>query len=191
MQTPSTHRQRLPSRSFVPTTRMGTANMHANNPSPLRRGNATNRSPLANLNGNIGFAGYGMSAGLKVSNTTDTPNDVFPRSVVRSRCMSFHYARKHNLLTLLLAAQQPSPTPGFPPNRSSVFRGRMSQNMFSNGDRFYWYPTMLEIVFGWHPIFWNLNFDISWRVHIDLYYLYGFAIPTMLRTLIWQILTGA
>jgi E3 ubiquitin-protein ligase CCNP1IP1 len=46
------------------------------------------RQPLANLNGNSpgpGFAGYGMSAGLKVSNPAGSGANGFSRPVVRSR----------------------------------------------------------------------------------------------------------
>jgi E3 ubiquitin-protein ligase CCNP1IP1 len=47
------------------------------------------RQPLASLNGNgpgpTGFAGYGMSAGLKVSNPTGSGGNGFARPAVRSR----------------------------------------------------------------------------------------------------------
>ena len=45
--------------------------------------------PVANLNGNSsvgsGFSGYGMSAGLKVSNPTSTAATGFANPITRSR----------------------------------------------------------------------------------------------------------
>lgn len=55
---------------------------------PQRRSPA-GRQPLSNLNGNTvtgsGFAGYGMSAGLKISNPAGTVANGLERPVMRSR----------------------------------------------------------------------------------------------------------
>ncbi len=52
------------------------------------------RQPLANLNGNspgpTGFASYGMSAGIKVSNPTGSGGNGLTRPAVRSRGRSAH-----------------------------------------------------------------------------------------------------
>jgi len=90
MQTPSTHRQRLSSVNVAPSSRIGMASLQSNNATPVQRTNSTGRSPLSNLNGNNRFAGYGMSAGLKVSNLTGTLSDALPRSGGNSRRMSIH-----------------------------------------------------------------------------------------------------
>ena len=76
VQTPSTHRQRL-AVGNGPTARTGHA---IRQPSVINRTPSlppqriSPRQPLASLSGNhcspSGFAGYGMSAGLKVSNST-------------------------------------------------------------------------------------------------------------------------
>lgn len=87
MQTPSTHRQRLaPGNGYAP--RVGgmnnvQPNTMAGTPMPGRT--SSGRSPMATINNNSGFAGYGMSAGLKVSNPAITTANSFPRPVVRSR----------------------------------------------------------------------------------------------------------
>lgn len=88
MQTPSSHRQRVSSGNAPP--RPGPIHPQMNNATetPLlgQRG-IPRRSPLRNFNGNgvNGFAGYGMSAGLKVSNPTETVADGFSRPMIRSR----------------------------------------------------------------------------------------------------------
>ncbi|KAG9245058.1 cyclin B1 interacting protein-like protein 1 [Calycina marina] len=88
VETPSTHRQRLVTTNINPTPRVGLPNISMHSTTPVHRNNATCRSPLANINGNIGFAGYGMSAGLKVSNPNDVGSTVLPRPVGRSRGLS-------------------------------------------------------------------------------------------------------
>ena len=88
-QTPSTHRQRL-APGNAPTPRIGMINMQPNSVAgtPMPR-TGTGRSPLASLNANStvgpGFAGYGMSAGLKVSNPAGSSVNGFSRPFVRSR----------------------------------------------------------------------------------------------------------
>jgi E3 ubiquitin-protein ligase CCNP1IP1 len=91
MQTPSTHRQRLATGND-PTPRPGFATLHstgiARTPMlPPQR--ISPRQPLTNLSGNnagpAGFAGYGMSAGLKVSNPTGAGAHGQSRPVMRSR----------------------------------------------------------------------------------------------------------
>lgn len=89
IQTPSTHRQRLSSNVAL-TPRIGLANFGPNGASgtPMLQRNPTGRSPLANLNANSagpGFTGYGMSAGLKVSNPAGSAANGFTRPQVRSR----------------------------------------------------------------------------------------------------------
>jgi len=87
MQTPSTHRRRLALNNPTPAPRIGIANVqpNINIGTPMPRGNSTGRSPLANLSGNGGFSGYGMSAGLKVSNPTGLINNGAPKSLNRAR----------------------------------------------------------------------------------------------------------
>ncbi|KAF8861801.1 cyclin B1 interacting protein-like protein 1 [Acephala macrosclerotiorum] len=107
MQTPSTHRQPLAPEN-VPTPRVDPSNLRSNSvpglPAPQQR------PPLSGLNVNRasprGFAGYGMSAGLKVSN----PNGAAP------------------------VAQRPSPTALV--NRAPALGPSATPNMFSNGDRY-------------------------------------------------------
>jgi len=89
MQTPSTHRQQL-TPSNAPTPQIGVSNLQqspvTSTPMPQR---PSPRQPLAGLSVNTGgpsgFAGYGMSAGLKVSNPTGTRNGEHARAVMRSR----------------------------------------------------------------------------------------------------------
>ncbi|CZR63206.1 related to lactose regulatory protein [Phialocephala subalpina] len=113
MQTPSTHRQPL-APGNVPTPRQGPSNLRPNSvpglPGPQQR------PPLSGLNVNRasprGFAGYGMSAGLKVSNPAGAaPGE--PRPWMSSR-----------------VAQRP-------PSRSPAFGPSATPNMFSNGDRYF------------------------------------------------------
>ncbi|PMD30578.1 hypothetical protein L207DRAFT_473535 [Hyaloscypha variabilis F] len=125
IQTPSTHRQRLASGN-IPPPRIGQANLPGNGaPGPLgaqkAQHRASPRQPLANINGNSpgsGFAGYGMSAGLKVSNPAGSGVNAFSRPVVRSR-----------------VAQRPGS--GFTANRTSAFGPSPAPNMFSNGSNYY------------------------------------------------------
>ena len=90
MQTPSTHRQRL-APGNGPSPRMGLANLQSNAVAgtPMQQQRPSPRQPFAALNNNTvsgtGFAGYGMSAGLKVSNPAGTNSNGFARPVVRSR----------------------------------------------------------------------------------------------------------
>jgi len=86
VQTPSTHRQRL-APGNQPTPRLGPAHAQFNGAigTPMLQKRASPRQPLANLGtnaGNSGLAGYGMSAGMKVSNLSANGA---PRPAVRSR----------------------------------------------------------------------------------------------------------
>jgi hypothetical protein len=89
VQTPSTHRQRLASGNCPP--QIGLPNVPGNGVSgaPMPQHRISPRQPLANLNGNSpgpsGFAGYGMSAGMKVSNQAGSGASGFSRPIVRSR----------------------------------------------------------------------------------------------------------
>jgi len=92
IQTPSTHRQRLASGNVLPP-RIGLANVPGTGApgppgAPMAQHRVSPRQPLVNINGNSpgpGFAGYGMSAGLKVSNPAGSGAIAFSRPVVRSR----------------------------------------------------------------------------------------------------------
>jgi E3 ubiquitin-protein ligase CCNP1IP1 len=89
IQTPSTHRQHLTSGN-VPTPGIGLANLPGNGlPAALMlQRRVSPRQPLASLNGNSpgpGFAGYGMSAGLKVSNPAESGANGLSRPVLQSR----------------------------------------------------------------------------------------------------------
>ncbi|KAH6676297.1 cyclin B1 interacting protein-like protein 1 [Halenospora varia] len=143
IQTPSTHRQplrpshqqfqtqqqptpRLDVANFQPnagTMRSSTGNFQSNNPlaTPMQQSRPSPRAPLANLNNSNAsappFAGYGMSAGLKVSNPTGATPIGVQRPLMRSR----------------VAHRSPS---GFQAIRDSAF-GPPSTNMFSNGNNFY------------------------------------------------------
>ena len=91
IQTPSTHRQRLGSGN-APAPRIGLVSLQSNGisttPMLQQRAFPSCRQPLFNLNANAatghGFAGYGMSAGLKVSNPAGSIANV-ERPVIRSR----------------------------------------------------------------------------------------------------------
>ncbi|KAE9371736.1 hypothetical protein N431DRAFT_410726 [Stipitochalara longipes BDJ] len=126
IQTPSTHRQRLASGN-VPPPRIGLTNLLGNGAPRLPEGlmaqnRVSPRQPLANINGNSpgsGFAGYGMSAGLKVSNPARSGANAFSGPAVRSR----------------VVAQRPSS--GFTGNRNSTFGPSPAPNMFSAGSNYY------------------------------------------------------
>ncbi|RKF78175.1 putative cyclin b1 interacting protein 1 [Golovinomyces cichoracearum] len=83
MQTPSTHRTKLPHGNFHP--QIGSTNI-INKPTIQQQYQTSPRDPLSNLsnNNNSGFTGYGMSAGLKVSNSTTVPSGS-SRPILRSR----------------------------------------------------------------------------------------------------------
>ncbi|PVH80378.1 hypothetical protein DL98DRAFT_459741 [Cadophora sp. DSE1049] len=87
MQTPSSNRQRLAS---YPMLGHGLG-LQSNGVSatPQTQSRVSPRQPLGNINGNnpglSGFAGYGMSAGFKVSNPTGAATSGLPRPVMRSR----------------------------------------------------------------------------------------------------------
>ncbi|RKF81579.1 putative cyclin b1 interacting protein 1 [Golovinomyces cichoracearum] len=83
MQTPSTHRTKLPHGNFHP--QIGSTNV-INRPTIQQQCQRSPRDPLSNLsnNNNSGFTGYGMSAGLKVSNSTTVPSGS-SRPILRSR----------------------------------------------------------------------------------------------------------
>jgi E3 ubiquitin-protein ligase CCNP1IP1 len=89
MKTPLNHRQQLaPGNALTP--RIGLANQQQNRftgtPMPQR---PSPRQPLAGLSVNTGgpsgFTGYGMSAGLKVSNPAGPGNGEHGRTVMRPR----------------------------------------------------------------------------------------------------------
>ncbi|PBP21865.1 hypothetical protein BUE80_DR007313 [Diplocarpon rosae] len=86
-QTPSSQRQHTASYPPMPTGLGLQSNSVSATPQPLNR--TSPRQPLANLNGNSprlsGFSGYGMSAGLKVSNPTGSVVNGMVRPVMRSR----------------------------------------------------------------------------------------------------------
>lgn len=124
IQTPSTHRQRLASGN-PPPPRIGLANLPGNNVlgASVPQHRVSPRQPLAGLSGNspgppTGFAGYGMSAGMKVSNPTGSGGNGFARPAVRSR-----------------VAQRPGS--GFTANRNSGFSEIPAPNLFSNGSNYY------------------------------------------------------
>jgi E3 ubiquitin-protein ligase CCNP1IP1 len=140
MQTPSTHRQRLMPGND-PTPRPGFANLHsigvARTPM-LSSQRISPRQPLANLSGNnagpTGFAGYGMSAGLKVSNPTGAAAQGLARPVMRSRGPSTNSANHRWLIDFLTVAQRPN---SGPPNLNSTYGPPPAPNMFSNGNNYY------------------------------------------------------
>ncbi|TVY33995.1 E3 ubiquitin-protein ligase [Lachnellula subtilissima] len=88
IQTPSTHRQRFAPEN-QPLPRLGPSNMQFNGPigTPMPQKRPSPRQPLVNLGANTGggsgFAGYGMSAGMKVSNPASANGATRP--LVRSR----------------------------------------------------------------------------------------------------------
>lgn len=104
MQTPSTHRQQIHAGTNLSTNSMGFPNPHVNS---VSRGSthlprASPRQGLAPISVNsapTGFAGYGMSAGLKVSNP---PGSVLngSRPPNRSRGSACLFPLSIHLLTL-------------------------------------------------------------------------------------------
>lgn len=122
-QTPSTHRQQL-APGNIPTPYIGVGKLLPNSLSGAATPQitSTGRSPLTSLNANIatgsGFAGYGMSAGLKVSNSAGSSVNGFARPVVRSR-----------------VAQRTSS--GSPSAYNPAFAPVPTGNMFSNGGNYY------------------------------------------------------
>jgi E3 ubiquitin-protein ligase CCNP1IP1 len=140
MQTPSTHRQRL-APGNDPTPRPGFVNLHSTGiaRTPMLPPQRTSpRQPLANLSGNnagpTGFAGYGMSAGLKVSNPTGAGIHGLARPVMRSRGPAANPVSNHCLTDFLAVAQRPS---SGPPNSNTTFGPPPASNMFSNGNNYY------------------------------------------------------
>ncbi|TVY13576.1 E3 ubiquitin-protein ligase [Lachnellula arida] len=123
IQTPSTHRQRFAPEN-QPLPRLGPSNMqfngHMGTPMPQKR--PSPRQPLANLGtnagGGSGFAGYGMSAGMKVSNPASAAANGATRPLVRSKAH------------IVVVAQRP--VPGFQVSRDSTFAPPQARNMFSN-----------------------------------------------------------
>jgi E3 ubiquitin-protein ligase CCNP1IP1 len=139
MQTPSTHRQRL-APGNDPTPRPGFVNLHSTGiaRTPMLPPQRTSpRQPLANLRNNAGptgFAGYGMSAGLKVSNPTGAGIHGLARPVMRSRGPAANPVSNHCLTDFLAVAQRPS---SGPPNSNTTFGPPPASNMFSNGNNYY------------------------------------------------------
>ncbi|KAK0119551.1 hypothetical protein ONS95_010991 [Cadophora gregata] len=121
VQTPSSSRQRLAS---YPMLGLGLGlQSNAVSATPQTQSRVSPRQPLGSINGNnpglSGFAGYGMSAGLKVSNPTGPTTNGLPRPVMRSR------------------VAQRNASGGFPTNQSSTYRSSSTTNMFSNGNNLY------------------------------------------------------
>jgi E3 ubiquitin-protein ligase CCNP1IP1 len=92
IQTPSTHRQRLNPGNAPAPPRMGLSNLQSgmsSAPIPNQGISPSGRQALSNLNANSaagpGFAGYGMSAGLKVSNPAGSVTNGVERPIIRSR----------------------------------------------------------------------------------------------------------
>lgn len=139
IQTPSTHRQRLPSRNG-PALRVGLGSLQSNSVpgTPMTRRSPSDRPPLGSLNGNSsvgpGFSGYGMSAGLKVSNQATTTSNGFANPIIRSRgIINQHEPFEVTYAHTLTAAQRPPS--GFPaPFNPGYGPPAGSGNMFSNRD---------------------------------------------------------
>lgn len=138
VQTPSTHRQRLPSRD-EPTLRVGLGSLQSNSVpgTPMPRRSPSDRPPLGSLNGNSfvgpGFSGYGMSAGLKVSNPATTTANGLVNPITRSRGIaSANHFKSHNADTFTVAQRPLSGfsanyNPGYGPptgNTSNIFSNR-------------------------------------------------------------------
>lgn len=135
LQTPSTHRQRLAPEggSFA-----GSINISNQGSNTILRGHSrqtqsTPRQPLVQMSGNSGlqgFAGYGMSAGLKVSNPPGSAGGMRPVNRARG---TFIWPRSTSFTNLIAVAQRPTsgfagrPSPNFGPPTTSV-------NMFSNAN---------------------------------------------------------
>jgi len=87
-ETPSSHRQRLTTGASPRTLLNLQSNPVASVPTPQNRTTPT-RQPLAGLSVNnshgSGFAGYGLTAGMKVSNPAGAVANGFTRPVIRSR----------------------------------------------------------------------------------------------------------
>jgi len=118
-ETPSSHRQRLTT-GASPRTLQNLQNNHiASIPTPQIR-TTPSRQPLAGLSANnslgSGFAGYGLTAGMKVSNPAGAVANGLARPVIRSR-----------------VAQRPGSN--FQTNRNPEFGP--ASNMFSNGNAYY------------------------------------------------------
>jgi E3 ubiquitin-protein ligase CCNP1IP1 len=98
LHTPSTNRQRLaPTNAATsdPAPHIRLPSIHTGGISGVSNSQhrSMSRQPLANLTTNSispsGFAGYGLSAGLKVSNSAATVANGLGRPIVRSRGLSF------------------------------------------------------------------------------------------------------
>jgi E3 ubiquitin-protein ligase CCNP1IP1 len=103
---------------------------------PITQKRPSPRQSLVNLGtnagGGSGFAGYGMSAGMKVSNRASAAANGTSRPLVRSRGTSVaHLTLSSCLAHVLIVAQRP--VPGFPVSRDSTFAPPQAPNMFSNG----------------------------------------------------------
>jgi hypothetical protein len=95
IQTPSTHRQRLNSNT-APAPRTGLINLQphgiSNTPMPHQTISPIGRQTTSV--GGTGFAGYGMSAGMKVSNPAGSVANGLERPVNRSRGLLPIYIRR-------------------------------------------------------------------------------------------------
>lgn len=141
MHTPSTNRQSIaPTNAPAtgPAPRIGLSSIHPGGVSgvPNLQYRSSPRQPLASLNTNSispsGFAGYGMSAGLKVSNPAAAAINGLGRPIIRSRGLSILYTIL-DILTLVVAQRQGS---AFPTTRNT-FGASATANMFSGGDSYY------------------------------------------------------
>lgn len=133
IQTPSTHRQRFAPGSQL-NPQMATSNTPFNAPAgtPMLQKRPSPRQPLANLGintgGGSGFSGYGMSAGMKVSNPASTAALGGSRPVVRSRGPISSSPLIVYLANTASVAQRP--VSGLQVSREST---SAPPNMFSNG----------------------------------------------------------
>ncbi|KAG0652849.1 RING-type E3 ubiquitin transferase CCNB1IP1 [Hyphodiscus hymeniophilus] len=126
VQTPSTHRHRLGS-GIAPGARTVLANIQSTGisrtPIPHPNISPSDRQALSSLNPNAatgpGFAGYGLTAGLKVSNPARSPANAVERPVIRSR-----------------VAQRTSS--GFQSNSNQAFGPSPPGNMFSSRGNVYY-----------------------------------------------------
>lgn len=136
--TPSTHRQRLVGGN-APTPRIGLAYAQSGFPgTPMQQQRTSPRQPLSNLNGNVGlsgFAGYGMSAGLKTSNPTGGGQNVMGHSRVPSRGSIAGSTCSDVCANNFSIVAQRSISAG---SSNPAFGGAAAQqNMFTNGGGYY------------------------------------------------------
>lgn len=135
MQTPSSHRQNSGS---YPMQGVGlglqTRGISAT-PQTLHR--VSPRLPFANVSGNnqglSGFTGYGMSAGLKVSNPTGATKPGAARPAMRSRGLSYSHLPSIPLIDISAVAQRNS-SGGISTTQNPASGATPATNMFSNAN---------------------------------------------------------